>query len=145
MPTASGISWAWFKLVPRNFAAYPGQRASEIFRIYLTSCFQVGYKMQLNIAQKCIQRDYPTTNWIIRLLINIESSNLSDIHIGVCYSCTVYGVTGYLWSGIIGIRNTAENAASDGLASNFSGAVFCLAQPNWWTSCLVIYFNFFLK
>ena len=37
-----------------------------------------------------------------------------------------YDVTSYFQSAFIEVRKTAENAASDGFGSNFSGAAFCL-------------------
>ena len=43
------------------------------------------------------------------------------------YSCTGYDVASYFQSAFIDVRKTAENAASDDFASNFSGAAFC--QP----------------
>ena len=39
---------------------------------------------------------------------------------------TGYDVTRYYRSAFIEVRQTAENAASDGFGSNFSGAAFCL-------------------
>ena len=46
----------------------------------------------------------------------------ADIHADMVLSHTEYDVTSYFRSTVIEIRKKAENAASDGFGSNFSGA-----------------------
>ena len=40
-----------------------------------------------------------------------------------------YDITSCFRSAFVEVRKTPENAASDGLGLNFSGAAFCLPQP----------------
>ena len=47
----------------------------------------------------------------------------------IAYSHTEHDVTSYFRSVFIEVRKTAENAASDGFESNFSGAAFWPAPP----------------
>ena len=51
-----------------------------------------------------------------------------DIHAYIGYSHTGYNITSDFRSAFIEVREKAENAASDGFGSNFSGVSFCL--PN---------------
>ena len=48
------------------------------------------------------------------------------MHAGIVYSQTGYDITIYFQSAFIEVRKTAENAASDGCGSNFSGTAFYL-------------------
>ena len=50
----------------------------------------------------------------------------TDIHADLVYSRTGYDVTRYFRSAFVEVRKTAENVASGGFVSNFSGAAFCL-------------------
>ena len=52
-----------------------------------------------------------------------------DIHADLFFSYTGYDVTPATSGLHIEVRKMAENAASDGIVSNFCGAAFCLAQP----------------
>ena len=49
------------------------------------------------------------------------------IHANPLYSHTGYDVVSYFWPAYIDVRITTDNAASDGIASNFCGAAFCLS------------------
>ena len=51
------------------------------------------------------------------------------IRADLVYSNAGYDITSCFRSAFVEVRKTAENAASDGLGSNFSGAAFCLALP----------------
>ena len=51
---------------------------------------------------------------------------LHGLHANLIYSRTEYDVTSYFRSAFMEVRETAENAASDGFGSNFSGAAFYL-------------------
>ena len=51
-----------------------------------------------------------------------------DIHADSIYRRTGYGVTSYFRSAFIEVIKAAENAASDGFGSFFSGASFCLTH-----------------
>ena len=54
---------------------------------------------------------------------------LHGIHVDIVYSNTGYDVTSYFGSAVIEVRETAENAASYGFGTNFSGAAFYLPHP----------------
>ena len=53
----------------------------------------------------------------------------TDLHADLVYSRTGYDVTSYFRSAFIEVEKTTENAAVDGVESNFSGAAFCLPRP----------------
>ena len=49
-----------------------------------------------------------------------------DIRADLVYGFTGYDVTSYFRSAFTEVQKAAENAASDGIGSNFSDAAFCL-------------------
>ena len=86
--------------------------------------------MQLRTAQKCVKRVRSTKYRIIRPLFNPQITKFyTVIRADIGYSHNGYGTTSYFQSAVVEVRNTAENAASDGFESNFSGVAFCMAQP----------------
>ena len=90
--------------------------------------------MSLNTAPKCVNGSGRANSQIIRPLFKIESPDFRrDIHADLVYSRTGYHVISYFRSAFFEVlKKAAENAASGGFGSNFSGAAFnqLLSSPH---------------
>ena len=112
----------------RNFTRLSGIISLTNLPDITSLAASVGCKMQLNTAQKCVKLARRKKSRIIRPLFSIESPNLARTS-----RPTYYTAASDMTPPAASVRQLskfkkAENAASDGFGSNFSGAAFGLAN-----------------